>query len=117
MSAVALARRTNATALAAFTRSGHTAQLLSKLHPPMPVFALCGTEAMARQLVLWRGVAPLVREGVERDVDFVRGIERELQRAGLLAAGGSIVLVGAAPDSPPGQTNFIRILRLNAPKD
>jgi pyruvate kinase len=112
-SAVTLARQVGATALAAFTRSGRTAQRLSKLHPLMPIFALCGSDDTARQLILWRGVAPIVIEDVEHEADFIARITLDLRSCGLLGEEGSVILVGAAPGSPPGKTNFIRLLSLN----
>ena len=46
-SAVHLAEEINASGLAALTRSGRTAQLLSSLRPTMPIFALCEDDASA----------------------------------------------------------------------
>ncbi|MDZ4277787.1 MAG: pyruvate kinase, partial [Dehalococcoidia bacterium] len=58
--AVALAEEVGADALAALTRSGRTARILSKLRPGIPIFSLCEREAVARQLARWRGVAPVM---------------------------------------------------------
>ena len=65
-------------ALAAHTRSGRTAQILSKLRPPSPIFALTEREPIARQLALWRGVVPLVIKRRNRGEEMFSCIAREL---------------------------------------
>jgi pyruvate kinase len=110
--AVMLAAEIGAEALAAFTRSGRTAQILSKLRPAMPIFALCERASIARQLALWRGVVPLVVEPGGRRDDVTARIAQELRARGLVAEGGDVIVVGAAPRGPAGRTNFIRLLRL-----
>ena len=110
--AVTLVRDIEADALAAHTRSGRTAQILSKLRPPSPIFALTEREAIARQLTLWRGVVPLlIRRGWAGEEMFSR-IARELHARQVVDDGGVAVVVGTAPQGPPGHTNFIRLLHI-----
>ncbi len=108
--AVTLAAEIKAEAVAAHTRSGRTATILSKLHPRAPIFALTERAAIARQLALWRGVVPLVVKRERGKEDLVTQIGRELRARGLVAEGGVIVIVGAAPAAPAGGTNVIRLL-------
>ncbi len=108
--AVNLATEIKAEAVAAHTRSGRTATILSKLHPHAPIFALTERAAIARQLALWRGVVPLVVRREHGKEDLVTQIGRELRARGLVAEGGVVVIVGAAPAAPAGGTNFIRLL-------
>ena len=110
--AATLAREVGAGAIAAFTRSGRTAQILSKLRPAVPIIALCERPATASQLALWRGVMPLVVEPARGD-DIAENIARELRAQGVMREGGSVVVVGAAPGGPAGRTNFIRLLHLS----
>lgn len=110
--AVTLVRDIEAEALAAHTRSGRTAQILSKLRPPSPIFALTERPSIARRLALWRGVVPLViKKGDPREEMFSR-IARELRARRLVDDGGIAVVVGTAPQGPPGHTNFIRLLHI-----
>jgi len=110
--AVTLVRDIEADALAAHTRSGRTAQILSKLRPPSPIFALTERQAIARRLALWRGVVPLViKKGSPREEMFSR-IARELHARQVVDDGGIAVVVGTAPQGPPGHTNFIRLLHI-----
>lgn len=39
------------------------ATLLSQWRPPVPIYAVCQSAVVARQLHLWRGVFPLYYEG------------------------------------------------------
>jgi pyruvate kinase len=110
--AAMLSVEVGAQALAAYTRSGRTAKTLSKLLPPVPIFALTDAEAMARQLTLWRGVYPLFVEGTEHIEEVTAEIGGELRRRQLLAPGDLVVIVGAAPQGPAGETNFIRLLSI-----
>ena len=110
--AVTLAADIGAEALAAFTRSGRTAQILSKLRPGVPIFALCERVSTARRLALWRGVIPLLVEQSRRGDDVTVRIAQELQARALVPEGGDVVVVGAAPGGRAGRTNFIRLLHL-----
>jgi pyruvate kinase len=105
-----LAAEVGAAALAAFTRSGRTARILSKLRPTQPIFAFCERESTARELCLWRGVVPVIV--ARQDVDAVGGVAYELSARRLLSAGTDVVVVGAAPDGPAGRTNFVRLVRV-----
>jgi pyruvate kinase len=111
--AATLVRDLEIDAIAAYTRSGRTAQLLSKLRPPAPIFAMTEREAVARQLALWRGVVPLAIKQEGRGEEMFSHINRELQARGLVDHGGLVVVIGTAPQGPPGHTNFIRLLHID----
>jgi len=108
--AVHLAEEVGAAGLAALTRSGHTARTLSSLRPSMPVFALCEDEASARRLCLWHGVVPLVMGPVPALEEAWQTMRREVGGTGLVGAGDRVVLLGAAPGSRRGSTDFIRLV-------
>ncbi|MCL6581685.1 MAG: pyridoxal-phosphate dependent enzyme, partial [Firmicutes bacterium] len=62
-----------AKAIVVITRSGRTAQLVSKNRPAEPIVALTEDEGVARSLCLWWGVQPVVtafREGREETTPF-----------------------------------------------
>ena len=109
--AVMLAAEVGAAALAAFTRSGRTARILSKLRPTQPIFAFCERESTARELCLWRGVVPVI--AARQDVDAIGGVAYELRARRLISGGADVVVVGAAPDGPAGRTNFVRLVRVS----
>ena len=107
---VRLAEEVGAAGLAALTRSGRTAQTLASLRPSMPVFALCSDDASARRFCLWYGVVPMVMGSVRGLEEAWQSMRQEIQQTGLVDAGSRIVLLGAAPGSPSGRTDFVRLV-------
>lgn len=100
--AVRLAEEIGGAAIAAYTRTGNTARTLSALRPRVPVYALCGEEAVARRLSLLRGVTALVSppEG---------GVVRALVARGIVGDGERVVVVGASPGRARTETDFVRV--------
>ena len=111
-SAVALADEIRAVALAAFTRSGRTVQILSKLRPAAPIFAFCDDAAMARRLALWRGVVPLTITLGRHTDQTTQIIAAELRQRGFVEPGADVVVVGASQVDGDRRTNLIRLLRV-----
>src|SRR5439155_15430818 len=74
--AVTLANHSGAYAIVAITRLGNAARVLSALRPRTPVLAATETEAVARQLTIYRGVVPLVT-GIGKDIDTTGELVRE----------------------------------------
>jgi pyruvate kinase len=109
--AVTLANRSEARAIVAVTRGGHTARRLSALRPHAPVIAACDDEVTARRLSLYWGVLP-VRTAIGEDV-AMSGIliGQELVARGILPRDASVVLVSVNPDLGRNDANFLKIQR------
>ncbi|MCH8815216.1 MAG: pyruvate kinase [Chloroflexi bacterium] len=110
--AVGLAKEVSASAIAALTRSGRTARILSALRPGVPIFALCERSEVARSLSLFRGVVPISVDKLAGADRVIVQIEDELVARGLVVKGEDVVVVGSAKDGPSRQTNYIRLLRV-----
>jgi pyruvate kinase len=111
-SAVALAEEVGAVALAAFTHSGRTVQILSKLRPAAPIFAFCEDETVARRLALWRGVVPLaITLGGHTD-ETTQIVAAELRERRFAEPGADVVMVGSSQVEGNRQTNLIRLLHI-----
>jgi pyruvate kinase len=110
--AVHIAEEIGAAGLAALTRSGRTARTLSSLRPSMPIFALCEDDASARLLCLRHGVVPLVMGPAPALEDAWQTMRREIAGTGLVEPGSGVVLLGAAPGSRRGRTDFIRLVNV-----
>ncbi|TSC60019.1 MAG: pyruvate kinase [Candidatus Peregrinibacteria bacterium Greene0416_62] len=91
--AVSLAYSLNASAIVVMTKSGQSAQAVSKFRPMIPVIAITDSEAAWYQLSLHYGISSLwcSFEG-ELEDSVVRGIKAAVD-AGLLQKGKGIVLV------------------------
>ncbi len=108
--AVTLATHGQADALAAITREGRTARLLSTRRPRAPIYAATERPEIARRLALWWGVVPIVCS-LEGSMEAVESRIVESMRAAGLSAPATVVLVNASPDLDQIAANFIRIRR------
>jgi pyruvate kinase len=107
--AVTLADRCNAYAIVAITRLGNAARVLSALRPKTPVFASTETEAIARQLTLYRGVVPLTI-GLGKDIDTTGAVlKQELGARGLVPSGSSVVFISANARLERADQNFVNV--------
>jgi len=110
--ATALAPEVRARAIVVITRTGRTAQVLSKLRPRQPLIAFTEQESTARRLALWWGVQCYATAFQANTDAMIEHIERELTRRRLVAAGETIVLVGSAPVVVHGRVNFVKVHRV-----
>ena len=100
-------------AIIAFTRSGSTAELISKYRPSRPVYAFCHEERIACRAALYWGVVPLVLP-LELDADSTLAeAEAELLRRRLISPGDVLAVVAGSPGKP-GQTNQMKLVRVGA---
>ncbi len=109
---VTLAARGDAIAIVAVTRGGKTARMLSGLRPRAPIYAATDQPAIARRLTLSWGVVPVLTD-LSGDVNeaAVR-IGAQLVERGAIPASSVIVIVSITPDLSPGQSNFLKLLRV-----
>jgi pyruvate kinase len=98
-------------AIVAFTRSGATAELISKYRPPRPVIAFCHDERIACRTALYWGIIPLVLP-LELDHETtLAAAEEELLRRKLIAPGDILAVVAGSPGRP-GKTNQMKLIRV-----
>lgn len=72
ISAVIAAQRSLAAAIIVITTSGATARIVAKYRPRCPVIAVTRYVHVARHLHLWRGIMPLIYEGLfDRNEPFL----------------------------------------------
>ncbi len=104
-----LAAEVAARAMVVYTRSGHTARLVSEARPPMPIYAFTATVEVRRRLALYWGVEPLGAILVGDPTSMLGQMGDELVGRGLLARGDLIVLVGAAHHLESSRADFIKL--------
>ncbi len=94
-SAVMLADQLRAAAILVFTRSGKMARYTSWLRPAFsPIYAFCDRESLAAQLVLLRGVTPLVMPLCVDDAEAsVEGAIHRLLSLRLLKRGDTVAIL------------------------
>lgn len=95
-------------AIAAFSRSGRSVQVLSKFRPGAPIIAFTPEPASARRMALYRGAHPDLAprsSSADRMVDRAVG---EIRARGLAARGESIVVIYG---SSSGHCDQMRVVR------
>jgi pyruvate kinase len=103
---------TNMRGIVCFTRSGHTAFLMSKVHANVPIFALTPTPAVHHRLSLARGVIPLLAPPVTTSQALLESVDRLLLSGRRLAAGEEVVIIGSLPVGVSAATNFLKLHRV-----
>ena len=98
-----------ARAVVVFSRSGISARILSKFRPEAPIIAFTPERSSARRMALYRGVEPgIVKKSPSPDRMVERAL-REMEEAGLVARGESLVVVYG---SPTGHCDQMRVVSL-----
>jgi len=113
--AAALAHEGRVRAIVAITRSGLTAQLLSKLRPREPLIAFTEQEATVRRLGLWWGVQSFATSFMDNTDAMIDHLEDELLRRGLVEIGDTVTIVGSAPTVVRGRVNFVKMHHIRRP--
>jgi pyruvate kinase len=112
--ATGLAEDLKVAAIAAFTRTGRTGQLLSIERPPVPIYVFTSEAQVYRRLALWWGVTPILEQFSTDSDGMIREIEGALLARQALVAGDHVVIVGALPFRPGAHTNFVKLHSIGA---
>ena len=106
----------NAKAIMAFTHSGYTPKLLSKLKPSVPILAISDLESTCRRLNLyWDIYADKKDWDTVLDADLLEKIDDYILTKTDFKKGERIIIIGSIPKLITGRTNFIRVHRIGAP--
>ncbi|MCC8122011.1 MAG: pyruvate kinase [Oscillospiraceae bacterium] len=98
----------HAKVILASTKSGYTANAISRFRPACPVIALCQTERVRRQMAISWGVHPYL-SGLVDSTDRIFSLAVDVARKeGIVAAGDTVVITAGVPVGVPGTTNLIK---------
>jgi len=113
MAAMITANNVPVKAIIALTESGSTAQWLSRVRSPVPIFALSPNRASLRKVRLFQHVQPLFfAPGESSTADLIsRAVER-VREAGLLHDGDRVILTTGDEQGEMGGTNTLKILTI-----
>lgn len=102
-------------AIIAFTRSGFTAKLLSKVKPSVPIIAISDKEVVCRRLNLYWDVFPfLMKFEQSLTEEFLKNIDEKMIKEKILNAGDKVIITGGLPYLSVGKTNFIRLHQIGS---
>jgi pyruvate kinase len=103
-----LAEGLQASAIVGVTRSGLTAEMLSRERARVPIYAFTPEEDVARRLALWWGVTPVQKhlpDDLEATIDVM---ERHLLDHQFVVATDTVVITGSHPFGVGLHTNFVK---------
>ena len=105
LASVKTAYASGARAIFAFTHSGATARLISRLRPAMPILGFTPLERRYHQMSLLWGVIPCHSSAdFQRNQAFEAAYQEGL-RLGLVENGDLVVVIAGTPFGVPGSTN------------
>lgn len=102
--AVEMSEKLHVPLIVVATYGGKSAKSVRKYFPTAPILALTTNEETARQLLLVKGVIPMLINGFTSTDDFYREGKRAALNSGLAKEGDAIVMVSGAL-VPSGTTN------------
>ncbi|MBB5180642.1 pyruvate kinase [Planomicrobium koreense] len=96
-------------AIIAPTESGHTAKMISKYRPGVPIIAVTSSERPSRKLTLVWGVQPIVgRKVMSTDEVLENAVEESLQHH-FVKHGDLVVITAGVPVGQAGTTNLMKV--------
>lgn len=107
LAAVETAYSAGAKAIFAFTTSGTTARLISRLRPQMPIIAVTPSEKHYQQLAFNWGVIPVLCPGCKSAKEAFSTATSFALRAGILSFGDAVVVTAGVPFGRKGTTNMM----------
>lgn len=100
----------DAAAIVAFTHTGRTAQLISRLRPAPSIFAISPFEEICRQLSIVWGVIPATTKKRLKHPDEMPKLSQEvLETHQLWEPGHRIVMLSGTPVARPGTVNLVKV--------
>lgn len=109
LAAVKTAYSSNAKAIFAFTSSGATARLLSRLRPSMPIIAMTPHERCYHQMIFNWGVIPMLSVECKTIAEAFDKISKYALEKNLVDNGDLVVVTAGSPFGISGTTNTMLV--------
>lgn len=106
-----LSREVKAKVVIVTTMSGHTARMIARFRPQVPIVVTCANETIERQLLLTWGVIPFVLPQFDSIDDLIEAAVEKVKTADLAKNGDSIVLVSGQPTGKGG-ANLVKVHKI-----
>jgi len=107
-----IAKEIEASAIITPTWSGSTASLVSRFRPKQPILATTPNDQALDFMALAWGVVPILIPKSDNIDDLIRFSIQAARKAGHLHAGQHVVITGGVPLHVSGNTNFIKVERV-----
>ncbi len=110
--ACAMALDIRAKAIATFTKTGATAQMIAQFRPAQPIIALTQHINIYRELSLVWGTTPLMLTEAGDSEATLAMVEEVLYKKGLVKNGDNVVITGGLPIAARGPANFVKLSKI-----
>ncbi|MEG6521469.1 pyruvate kinase [Desulfotomaculum sp. 1211_IL3151] len=104
-----VAKDLGVSAIVTATASGHTARMIAKYRPKVPVIAVTPRTSVLRKLALVWGVIPLLIQDVHGTDEMINTSVEAALASGNIAAGDLIVITAGVPVGVHGTTNMMKV--------
>lgn len=104
-----VARDLGVSTIVTATASGHTARMIAKYRPKVPVIAVTPKANVLRKLALVWGVEPLLIGDVQGTDEMINVSVDASLAAGLISAGDLVVITAGVPVGVHGTTNMMKV--------
>ncbi|MGI6784908.1 MAG: pyruvate kinase [Aminivibrio sp.] len=106
---VMVSKQMKAAAIISMTQSGSTAKMVSKHRPPCPILGATPSIRTWRELALYWGVIPLLKEELIDQNTAVDSAIASCLTAGLIREGELVAVTAGVPLGTPGTTNMLQV--------
>lgn len=99
----------NVDAIVTPTESGHTARMISKYRPNIPIIAVTFSKRILRQLALVWGVSPAIGRNAYSTDDMLDTAVEVSLASGIIDRGDKIIITAGVPVGESGTTNLMKV--------
>merc|ERR1712048_471451 len=100
----------NCSLIVALTETGHTAWMIAKYRPKVPILAITASETTVRQLLVVRGVVPMLTASFVGTDSIIQKALTKAKQDGMVKAGDSVVAVHGQKEECPGHSNMMKMV-------
>lgn len=104
-----IAKDLEAKAIITVTKSGFTANMISRFHPAAPIMGCSPSAKVCRQLNLSWGIMPLVLGEKHETFDLLGSAAELIRQKGLVKEGDLTVITAGVPIGKSGTTNMVKV--------
>lgn len=111
-----LAQDTDVACIAVFTRGGHTARIMSKVRPIVPVLAFTPDQRTYQRLGLYWGITPFLVPFVSTVESMIETVENAIIESSFLRTGQQVIMISGFPVGQQQPPNFVLLHTLGGKK-
>lgn len=106
---VEIAVELGASAIITSTMSGHTARMVARYRPCVPILAATPDPSVSRRMALVWGVTPLLVPEYSSTDEMIEYTTRAARKAGVVESGDCVVITAGIPAGGEGRTNMLKV--------